>query len=84
MPIPSNDDAIRAVRLITGRMADAVLEGVALREFAETEGENLDVEGMDLSEMTSYSASPDEEPPAPPTQSQEEASPAAGGSTAPA
>ena len=25
--IPGNDDAIRAVRLLTGRMADAVLEG---------------------------------------------------------
>jgi len=63
VPIPSNDDAIRAVRLITGRIADAVLEGLALREFAQTEGEELDVEGLDLSEMT-YSASPDEEPPA--------------------
>jgi small subunit ribosomal protein S2 len=27
-PIPGNDDAIRAVRLITSRMADAILEGV--------------------------------------------------------
>ncbi len=26
-PIPGNDDAIRAVKLLTGRMADAVLEG---------------------------------------------------------
>ena len=26
-PIPANDDAIRAVRLITAKMADAVLEG---------------------------------------------------------
>ncbi len=31
-PIPANDDAIRSVRLITGKMADAVLEGLALRE----------------------------------------------------
>jgi len=28
-PIPSNDDAIRAIKLITGRVADAVLEGMA-------------------------------------------------------
>ena len=62
-PIPSNDDAIRAVRLITGRMADAVLEGLALREYAQTEGESL--EGLDVSDMT-YSASPDEEAPASP------------------
>ena len=31
-PIPANDDAIRSVRLITGKMADAVIEGRALRE----------------------------------------------------
>jgi small subunit ribosomal protein S2 len=28
-PIPSNDDAIRAIKLITGKVADAVLEGLA-------------------------------------------------------
>ena len=27
-PIPSNDDAIRAIQLITGKIADAVLEGI--------------------------------------------------------
>ena len=26
-PVPGNDDAIRAVRLITSRVADAILEG---------------------------------------------------------
>ncbi len=31
-PIPANDDAIRSVRLITSKMADAVIEGRALRE----------------------------------------------------
>ena len=31
-PIPGNDDAVRSIRLITGRMANAVLEGVAQRE----------------------------------------------------
>ena len=30
--IPGNDDAIRAIRLITGAMADAVNEGLALQE----------------------------------------------------
>ena len=29
-PIPSNDDAIRAIKLITGRVADAVMEGLSL------------------------------------------------------
>ncbi len=32
-PIPSNDDAIRAVKLITARVADAVLEGLAMRGY---------------------------------------------------
>lgn len=36
--IPANDDAIRANRLITTKMADAVLEGIALRKAAESEG----------------------------------------------
>ena len=31
-PIPGNDDAIRAIRLLTSRIADAVLEGRALLE----------------------------------------------------
>jgi len=30
--IPSNDDAIRAIKLITTKMADAVLEGIAMRK----------------------------------------------------
>jgi small subunit ribosomal protein S2 len=30
--IPGNDDAVRSIRLITSRMASAVLEGVAERE----------------------------------------------------
>jgi len=33
--VPSNDDAIRAIRLLTGKMADAVLEGKALRKDQE-------------------------------------------------
>lgn len=32
--IPGNDDAIRAIKLITGKIADAVLEGKKLRETA--------------------------------------------------
>jgi len=30
--IPSNDDAIRAIKLLVGKMADAVLEGKAMRK----------------------------------------------------
>ena len=35
--IPSNDDAIRAIKLLVARMADAVLEGKAMRKDEELE-----------------------------------------------
>jgi small subunit ribosomal protein S2 len=35
--IPSNDDAIRAIKLIVGKMADAVLEGQAMRKDTDEE-----------------------------------------------
>lgn len=35
--IPSNDDAIRAIKLLVGKMADAVQEGKALRKEEEIE-----------------------------------------------
>ncbi len=35
--IPSNDDAIRAIKLIVGKIADAVLEGKAMRKDVEEE-----------------------------------------------
>lgn len=36
-PIPSNDDAIRAIKLMVGKIADAVLEGQAMRKDEEEE-----------------------------------------------
>ena len=38
-PIPGNDDAVRSIRLITNRMATAILEGVAEREALLQENE---------------------------------------------
>ena len=38
-PIPANDDAIRAVKLLTSKIADAALEGLRMREAAEAEEE---------------------------------------------
>ncbi len=35
-PIPSNDDAIRAVKLITNRIAEAAVEGLALQGYDDT------------------------------------------------
>lgn len=43
-PVPANDDAIRAVRLITSIMADAVLEGLESRRLAEEV--EVDMEGI--------------------------------------
>jgi small subunit ribosomal protein S2 len=37
--IPSNDDAIRAIKLLVGKMADAVLEGKSMRKDEELEAE---------------------------------------------
>ena len=39
LPIPSNDDAIRAIRLMVSKMADAIIEGKQLRETLEAEEE---------------------------------------------
>jgi small subunit ribosomal protein S2 len=36
--IPSNDDAIRAIKLLVAKVADAVLEGKAMRKDEEPEG----------------------------------------------
>ncbi len=73
-PIPANDDAIRAVKLLTGKMADAVIEGANMRKAAEeqeaaaeeAEAQALakqeadDAEGEEKPEVA-YSASPDDE-----------------------
>ena len=50
--IPSNDDAIRAIKLIVGKMAEAALEGVALRqETIEEEITDVDSYGADFDGM---------------------------------
>ena len=43
--IPGNDDAIRAIRLVTGRMADAVIEGRQELESRRAEAEAIAEEG---------------------------------------
>jgi small subunit ribosomal protein S2 len=53
--IPANDDAIRAIKLITGGMADAIVEGMQGESFyeqeagvaAEGEGEDAEAVGAD-------------------------------------
>jgi small subunit ribosomal protein S2 len=34
-PVPSNDDAIKAIKLVCARIADAVMEGKAIKESGE-------------------------------------------------
>jgi len=64
-PIPANDDAIKAIRLICSRIADAVLEGKQIREQEQLE--MVSIEGQEMEEgvelLASYSFSPDEEQP---------------------
>ena len=47
-PIPGNDDAIRSIRLITGAIADAVIEGLmkVKPEILKEYGEELEEVGI--------------------------------------
>nr|HPO05142.1 30S ribosomal protein S2 [Bacillota bacterium] len=45
--IPANDDAIRAVKLIAGRMADAVIEANQGESFDEGGEEYTDADDVD-------------------------------------
>lgn len=49
--IPGNDDAIRAVKLLTGIMADAVLEGKQGKQEQEAEVQEAQVEAEDTAEV---------------------------------
>ena len=60
-PIPSNDDAIRAIKFMANSTAGAALEGLAAREFAAKEA--LEEVEVGAYQETGYVASPDEEPP---------------------
>lgn len=68
IPIPSNDDAIRSIKLIVGKLADAIYEGrhgqleVEEEEYEEYEGamEDIDEEEFD-EEIDTYESEDDEE-----------------------
>jgi small subunit ribosomal protein S2 len=55
-PIPANDDAIRSIKLLCSKMADAALEGVALREAVEEEG------ALEMGYKDVYISEPEEKP----------------------
>ncbi|MBD2090318.1 30S ribosomal protein S2 [Microcoleus sp. FACHB-1515] len=46
IPIPANDDAIRSIKLIIGRLADAISEGKGIHGQSDTE-EEYDYEGAE-------------------------------------
>src|SRR5215216_6285416 len=50
--IPSNDDAIRAIKLLVAKVADAVLEGKAMRKDDELSEEKLAAEAMAQSDRS--------------------------------
>jgi small subunit ribosomal protein S2 len=54
--IPSNDDAIRAIKLLVAKVADAILEGKAMRK--EEEGEEKPVEDARLRQEKSARRAP--------------------------
>ena len=60
-PIPGNDDAIRSIRLITGRMADAMIEGANRRIAREAEeaAEADEAEQEDAAATATISAEPE-------------------------
>ncbi len=58
--IPSNDDAIRAIKLLAGKMADAALEGLAMRKES-MESEITDFDAYDYKEFDGMGNVGDEE-----------------------
>jgi small subunit ribosomal protein S2 len=71
-PIPGNDDAIRAIRLITSRLADAIIEGRGA-------GAKAGVAGIEEATPASGYPAASEQPAAAPTQAaSREGTPAAG------
>ncbi len=52
--IPSNDDAIRAIKLVVGKIADAAMEGLGARkeEIVEEEVRTVARAGMDEAELS--------------------------------
>jgi small subunit ribosomal protein S2 len=70
-PVPANDDAIRAVKLLSSKMADAILEGQMVREAQmvesaeagseESDSMEVDTTSIDVSDIYPTAAQPAEE-----------------------
>ncbi|MBI2858035.1 MAG: 30S ribosomal protein S2 [Chloroflexi bacterium] len=81
-PIPANDDAIRAIRLICSKVADAVLEGKAARKEAE-EPAKAEMGEPELSKSYSFAPEDTEAAPASLATSKAEAGAEAGAAATP-
>jgi small subunit ribosomal protein S2 len=57
-PIPGNDDAIRSIKLITSRIADACIEGAHLRTQREEADFKPVVAGGDKAAAVSFASAP--------------------------
>ncbi|HEX4968676.1 MAG TPA: 30S ribosomal protein S2, partial [Nitrospiraceae bacterium] len=57
-PIPGNDDAIRSIKLITSRIADACIEGAHLRTQREEADFNPVSAGGDKAAAVSFASAP--------------------------
>ena len=60
VPIPGNDDAIRSIRLMSARIADAVIEGLQQREALQLAHQEVAEDGEDVLVQTVPSANGDE------------------------
>ncbi len=56
--IPANDDAVRAIKLLVGALADAVAEGRAMRKSDDLAEEDVNADDLDLAK---YAADADED-----------------------
>jgi small subunit ribosomal protein S2 len=54
LPIPGNDDALRAIRLFSSKIADAVVEGRALATEHEFAAERIEAEETSIEEIPEY------------------------------
>jgi small subunit ribosomal protein S2 len=74
-PIPANDDAIRAVKLIAGKIADAIIEGQNTRTYVSSTDETESVDVAALAASGRFTAAPDDVAPAEAAQAAEPAPP---------
>ncbi len=70
-PIPGNDDAIRSIKLISGKISDSVVEGVQLRQRLAEEQQKAYEEAMIEPEEQAESFTPEPEPQEIPPTAQE-------------